>query len=126
MDRKERLQMLSDEFHHCKYADYDDTFAEFAATYGLKWGDDRYAEDEEGEQLELETDPPLPIPRYAYTNHDETYSMVNVADTIEEALAGVTGSVGSVVLDAVIQCARLCDCRLSADRWSVHAHRLLP
>jgi hypothetical protein len=75
--RKERLQKLTNEFHRSRYGDYDTTFVEFAATYGLKWDDDPDYEPEEKPQR---------VPRWATVVHDETYALVEVFNTKREAL----------------------------------------
>lgn len=62
--RKENLLHLIDIYHRGKYGDYDETYAEFYATY-----------------IEGET----PIPRYASLASDETYGMINLYDDLSEA-----------------------------------------
>lgn len=87
MDRKERLQLLADEYHRSKYGDYDDTYSQFAAAYGLKYEDDEVPALLAGEELEE-------IPRYVITFHDETYSMMSTYDNIDDALQGLLEVVG--------------------------------
>ena len=124
MDRKERLQLLVNEFHTGKLGDYDDSYNEFAATYGLETedsefdtcdvcGEERRAlvhtdttlhPDDAVDGLTLHkfsplTDEPEPIPQYAITSHDETYSMVEVFSTLDDALAGLLGCVGQDTLN---------------------------
>ena len=124
MTRKDRLQKLVDEFHRGKYGDYNETYEVFAATYGLVTeeaeydicnvcGEERRAlvhtdaelhPDDAVDGLTLHSftpamDEPEPIPRYATTSHDETYSLVEVFSTIDDALAGLLGCVGQDTLN---------------------------
>ena len=93
MTRKQRLQLLADEYHRSKYGDYVDTYEQFAAAYGLKYEDEV---NEAQEKLDIELEP---IPRYVFTTHDETYSMLNTSDSIEGALNGLLAAVGSETLN---------------------------
>jgi hypothetical protein len=96
--RRERLRTLMDE-HRCwpfahengpKYQDYDSTYAELAGEYlGVEVND---AGDEiplEGENAE--------IPRYAAISYDETYSMIDLCETLPQAIRA-EGNVGEEYL----------------------------
>lgn len=82
--RHDRLQELADDYHRSRYGDYDDTYEEFAATYGLKWKDD------DAEVMEVRD-----IPRYASLASDETYGLINVFETVQEAVQDQVGIVGN-------------------------------
>lgn len=79
--RKDNLQVLSDENHRSRNGDYDDSFAEFAAKYGLTWGDDEDVDLHDEHEQEAEE-----IPRFVSVAHDETYVMMDVFDTLIEAM----------------------------------------
>lgn len=90
--RRAKLQQLVDDFHGDKYGDYADSFVEFAATYGLTWGDS----DDEVDT----TDPDgfEPIPRYVSMMSDETYNMLACHDTLKGALNRMAASAGEEYL----------------------------
>ena len=124
MTRKERLQKLADEYHRGKYGDYNDTYEQFAAAYGLVTedseydicdvcGEERHAKvhtdtelhpDDAVDGLTLHSFAPAqeetePIPRYVTTAHDETYSMLSTWNSIDDALAGLLSTVGNDTLN---------------------------
>lgn len=99
--RRERLRELMNE-HRCwpwhheygpKYRDYDATYEELAAEYlGVEIHDDGSEE-----PVEATT----PVPRYACVSGDETYSMIELADTLTDSTqAGAEP--GGFVLEKVV------------------------
>lgn len=93
--RKIELGKLIEIHHRGKYGDYEDTYAEFEATYfgtidGEEPTDEKLEKDvfvtrEEWEQgIE-------PIPRFASIASDETYGMISLYETVEEAINDQAG-----------------------------------
>jgi hypothetical protein len=99
--RRERLRVLMDD-HRCwpwahqhgpKYRDYDDTYAELAAQFlGVEIDDD-------GNETPVGGGPG-PVPRYACVTGDETYSMIELADTLTANTA--PAEPGGFVLERII------------------------
>jgi hypothetical protein len=82
--RRERLRGLMNDarcwpFHHefgPKFSDYDDTYAELAATYlGVEV-------DDHGNETPVASGPEV-VARYAVISGDETYSFIELSDRIE-------------------------------------------
>jgi hypothetical protein len=65
--RKRNLKKLADNYHRGKYGDYEDTYEDFYNMY-------------------LAPRNELPIPRYASCAEDETYGMLYLFETEEEAV----------------------------------------
>lgn len=73
--RRKHLRELAETHHRGSHGDYEDAYEEFAATY---LGSPEMEEDHlVGTQ---------PVPKYAAVAHDETYGMIHVCDTLDEAL----------------------------------------
>jgi hypothetical protein len=83
--RRKHLRELVDTFHRSHHGDYDDRYDEFAATYLPEHTEADMTGDvpEDGEVQ--------PIPPYASCAEDETYGMIQVFDTLNEALADQGG-----------------------------------
>lgn len=91
--RREHLQQLVDDHHRHGHGDYADRYADFAAEYGLL--------DEDGLPVEIEAGSPLErldIPKYASVRVDETYGIVECHDTLTDAIAGESQSIGEEYL----------------------------
>ena len=54
---------------------------------------------EDDDEYEADEDEASPVPRYCITIHDETYSMLEVFDSMDDALAGLLGVVGQDTLN---------------------------
>jgi hypothetical protein len=78
--RRKHLRGLTDIYHRSRYGDYEDNYEEFAATY---LGSPEMEEDHlVGTQ---------PIPKYASCAEDETYGMIQVFETLPEAMKDQAG-----------------------------------
>jgi hypothetical protein len=95
--RRERLRTLMDE-HRCwpcahpngpKLCDYDDSYAELAAYLGVEVNDS-------GEEIVIGE--PARIPRYASLRGDETYTVIDLSDTLSDGVTAVTGGIGEEYL----------------------------
>lgn len=100
--RRERLRLLMND-HRCwpwdhqygpKQSDYDDTYAELAATYlGVEV-------DCNGDETPVDGGPGR-VPRYASVSGDETYSMIELSDSLTDSTqAGAEP--GGFVLERVV------------------------
>lgn len=100
MTRHERLRALMDEHrcwprmheHGAKYQDYDDAYAELAAeALGVEVGP-------LGDEIPIK-DATDEFPwRYAALRSDETYTMIELAETLPKAIAAESGMVGEEYL----------------------------
>lgn len=112
--RRQQLIDLAATFHRSKCGDYEDTYAEFAAEYGIpgyESEDDICDECGDYRSAKVHTDTELhpddavdgltlhpfdagevkPIPRYASCAEDETYGMIHLFDSLKEALEDQAG-----------------------------------
>lgn len=115
--RHKRLAELVDTHHRGKFGDYSDTYEEFANTYlrhrevterleearaafaAMGGRGVELAEEIDKLEVQLATLPdPTPIPRFAAVREDETYGMVEVYDTLPDAIAAEGASVGEEYL----------------------------
>lgn len=93
--RREELMKLIEIFHRSKNGDYDDTYDEFEAEWigtidGEPPTDEYLAEEACMTREEWDADV-QPIPRYASCAEDETYGMIAVYETLNEALSDQAG-----------------------------------
>lgn len=86
------LWLLVQDYHRSHKGDYDDTFSEFHYSY-FPWA-------EEGDDADPNEfrDACEEIPRFAVIMHDETYSMIHMADSKVGALKLLTDSLGADTL----------------------------
>jgi len=88
--RKRNLKKLTDIFHQGKYGDYEESYAEFEGVYfGTIDGKKPTKADLDSMQItreEWEADI-QPIPRYVSAAEDETYGMLSLHETLEEAIS---------------------------------------
>lgn len=84
--RREVLRNLADTYHRSKHGDYISNYAEFAVKYlGATLDDEGVLEDD------IEDTDTQPIPKYASIAEDETYGMIHVCDSLDEALSHQAG-----------------------------------
>lgn len=107
-ERRAHLRVLMEE-HRCwpswaseengaKMADYDDTYEDMATSYlGVSWGDYPGRYQWEGR---VHPDNMTLVPKYASIIHDETYSMIDLYDDLNEALTNALGNDGDTLTGA--------------------------
>jgi hypothetical protein len=112
--RRKCLRALMDDyrcwpFDHpggAKLRDYDDAYAELAATYlGVKVEAD-------GNETPVDVEGVQAVPRYACIKGDETYSMIELSDTLSEGVDTVTGGIGN---DTLMNPERIIDLETGAE-----------